>query len=82
MKSMFAPFGASGTPTFWAVQRRNAITTSDARMNFRRENNNLDERIGKLLLEREVEDFIAREAAMLDEWRLDEWLGLFTDDGR
>jgi hypothetical protein len=31
MRSMFAPFGASGTPTFWAVQRRNAITTSDAR---------------------------------------------------
>jgi Small subunit of phenylpropionate dioxygenase len=51
-------------------------------MNSRRENNSLDERIGKLLLEREVEDFIAREAAMLDEWRLDEWLGLFTDDGR
>ena len=51
-------------------------------MNSHRENNSLDERIGKLLLEREVEDFIAREAAMLDEWRLDEWLGLFTDDGR
>ena len=32
-------------------------------MNSRRENNSLDERIGKLLLEREVEDFIAREAA-------------------
>ena len=40
----------------------------------RRDNNNLDERIAKLLLEREVEDFLAREAALLDEWRLDEWL--------
>jgi len=48
----------------------------------RRDNNNIDERIAKLLLEREVEDFIGREAAMLDEWRLDEWLTLFTDDGR
>ncbi len=25
----------------------------------------------------EVEDFLFREAALLDEWRLDEWLGLF-----
>jgi p-cumate 2,3-dioxygenase beta subunit len=33
-------------------------------------------------LAREVEDFIAREAALLDEWRLDEWLNLFTDDAR
>ncbi len=28
----------------------------------------------------EVEDFLFREAALLDEWRLDEWLGLLTDD--
>jgi len=44
--------------------------------------NSLDEKITRLLLEREVEDFIAREAALLDEWRLDEWLELFTDDAR
>lgn len=44
--------------------------------------NSLDERITKLLLEREVEDFIIREAVVLDEWRLDEWLTLFTDDAR
>jgi len=44
--------------------------------------NSLDEKIAKLLLEREVEDFIVREAALLDEWRLDEWLTLFTDDAR
>ena len=43
---------------------------------------NLDEKIAKLLLEREVEDFIVREAAVLDEWRLDEWLSFFTDDAR
>jgi p-cumate 2,3-dioxygenase beta subunit len=29
-----------------------------------------------------VEDFLYREAALLDEWRLDEWLALFTADGR
>jgi p-cumate 2,3-dioxygenase beta subunit len=28
----------------------------------------------------EVEDFLFREAALLDEWRLDEWLGLFEPD--
>ena len=44
--------------------------------------NSFDERITKLLLEREVEDFIIREAVVLDEWRLDEWLTLFTDDAR
>ena len=29
-----------------------------------------------------VEDFLYQEAALLDEWRLDEWLALFTGDGR
>ena len=29
-----------------------------------------------------MEEFIVREAALLDEWRLDEWLTLFTDDAR
>ena len=28
----------------------------------------------------EVEDFLYREAALLDEWRLQEWLGLLTED--
>jgi p-cumate 2,3-dioxygenase subunit beta len=28
----------------------------------------------------DVEDFLYREAALLDAWRLDEWLTLFTDD--
>jgi p-cumate 2,3-dioxygenase beta subunit len=28
----------------------------------------------------QVEDFLYREAALLDEWRLDEWLELLTDD--
>ncbi len=27
-----------------------------------------------------VEDFLSFEAALLDDWRLDEWLQLFTDD--
>lgn len=28
----------------------------------------------------DVEEFLYREAAMLDRWELDEWLALFTDD--
>ena len=28
----------------------------------------------------EVEDFLYHEAALLDEWRLDDWLGLLTED--
>lgn len=28
----------------------------------------------------EVEDFLYAEAALLDEWRLEEWLALFTED--
>jgi p-cumate 2,3-dioxygenase subunit beta len=30
----------------------------------------------------QVEDFLYREAALLDEWRLDDWLALLTDDAR
>ncbi|HEY7061075.1 MAG TPA: aromatic-ring-hydroxylating dioxygenase subunit beta [Chloroflexota bacterium] len=30
----------------------------------------------------EVEDFLYSEAALLDAWRLDEWLTLFTEDAR
>jgi p-cumate 2,3-dioxygenase beta subunit len=30
----------------------------------------------------EVEDFLYHEAALLDEWRLDEWLALLTDDAK
>ena len=29
-----------------------------------------------------VEDFLYHEAALLDEWRLDDWFALFTVDGR
>ncbi|MYE49132.1 MAG: aromatic-ring-hydroxylating dioxygenase subunit beta, partial [Gammaproteobacteria bacterium] len=29
-----------------------------------------------------VEEFLFREAALLDEWRLEEWVDLFTDDAR
>jgi p-cumate 2,3-dioxygenase beta subunit len=29
-----------------------------------------------------VEEFLYREAALLDAWRLDEWLALFTADGK
>src|SRR4029434_1121158 len=42
----------------------------------------LDEKLAALLVEREVEDFLVREAALLDEWRLDDWLDLFTEDAR
>ncbi|HTR83385.1 MAG TPA: aromatic-ring-hydroxylating dioxygenase subunit beta [Reyranella sp.] len=30
----------------------------------------------------QVEDFLYHEAALLDEWRLDEWLALLTEDAR
>lgn len=30
----------------------------------------------------EIEDFLFHEAALLDDWRLEEWLALFTDDAR
>ena len=30
----------------------------------------------------EVEDFLFHEAALLDDWRLDEWLALLTEDAR
>ena len=33
-------------------------------------------------LERELADFVAAEAALLDAGRFDEWLALFADDGR
>jgi len=33
-------------------------------------------------LRAEVEDFLYHEAALLDEWRLDEWLALLTDDAK
>ena len=33
-------------------------------------------------LRREVEEWLYYETALLDEWRLDEWLLLFTQDGR
>jgi p-cumate 2,3-dioxygenase subunit beta len=35
-----------------------------------------------LLQQREAEAFFFHEAALLDEWRLEEWLALFTEDAR
>jgi len=35
-----------------------------------------------LLLRLQVESFVYHEAALLDAWRLKEWLALFADDGR
>ena len=29
-----------------------------------------------------VEDFLFKEAELLDDWRLDDWVALFTEDGR
>lgn len=37
---------------------------------------------GKLEFGREVEQFLFAEAALLDAWRLEEWLDLFTEDCR
>ena len=36
----------------------------------------------KPTLRETVEDFLFREAALLDDWRLDDWVDLFTEDGR
>ena len=43
-------------------------------------NDRLSERLQAVLLRDEIEEFLYYEAALLDEWRLDEWLTLFTDD--
>jgi p-cumate 2,3-dioxygenase subunit beta len=37
---------------------------------------------GRHALRLDVEAFLFEEAALLDEWRLDEWLGLLTPDAR
>lgn len=34
-----------------------------------------------MLSRSDAEDFLTREAALLDAWRLEEWAELFTDDG-
>ena len=33
-------------------------------------------------LREQVEDFLFKEAELLDDWRLDDWVSLFTEDGR
>ena len=38
--------------------------------------------LASLLLQREVEDFLYREADLLDARRFDDWLALFTEDAR
>jgi 3-phenylpropionate/cinnamic acid dioxygenase small subunit len=38
--------------------------------------------VARLLLRHEVEDFLYREAELLDERRYEEWLDLFTEDAR
>jgi p-cumate 2,3-dioxygenase subunit beta len=39
-----------------------------------------DSQLDRQLLRAQVEDFLYHEAALLDEWRLSEWLELFTED--
>lgn len=41
-----------------------------------------EQKMAALLQQREVEAFFFQEAALLDEWRLEEWLELFTEDAR
>ena len=36
----------------------------------------------RMLLRLRVEEFLVEEAALLDDWRLDDWLALFTEDAR
>jgi 3-phenylpropionate/cinnamic acid dioxygenase small subunit len=38
--------------------------------------------LARLLLQREIEEFLYTEAELLDARRFDEWLALFTDDAR
>jgi len=38
--------------------------------------------VDAMLRQREVEAFLYREAELLDDWRLEEWLDLFTEDCR
>lgn len=40
------------------------------------------DRTERLLLRLEAEEFLVEEAAALDDWRLDDWLALFTEDCR
>src|SRR5260370_23241135 len=44
--------------------------------------NDRDERITRALLKQEIEDFLYREADLLDERHYDEWLALLTEDVR
>ncbi len=39
-------------------------------------------RLERVALRQEVEDFLYEEAALLDQWKLDEWATLFTEDCR
>jgi 3-phenylpropionate/cinnamic acid dioxygenase small subunit len=41
-----------------------------------------DDRLARLLLKEEIEDFLYREADLLDERRYEDWLGLLADDIR
>ena len=41
-----------------------------------------DDRITRALLKQEIEDFLYREADLLDERRYDEWLALLAEDVR
>lgn len=41
-----------------------------------------EQSMAALLQQREVEAFFFQEAALLDDWRLEEWLALFTEDAR
>lgn len=36
----------------------------------------------RLALRGEVEEFLFREAGLLDDWKLEEWISLFTEDAR
>jgi 3-phenylpropionate/cinnamic acid dioxygenase small subunit len=41
-----------------------------------------DAALARLLLQREIEEFLYHEAELLDTRRFDQWLALFTDDAR
>ena len=41
-----------------------------------------DAETARLLLQLRVADFVSREARLLDDWRLEDWLALFTEDAR
>ena len=67
------------------AQEQGAFGTTDSLMGQRYFNYpkiNFDDRLARLLLKHEVEEFLYREADLLDERRYEDWLALLAEDVR